>query len=308
MRGWGRRRLIAVGILVVGLLIVLFTVRRDPEPISMLLQGERYLNAAREARADLDAPETFAAASLKVVAAREAMRGQFRRPAFFRDYDATRRLLGEGHRLIAQSMEESRENLADRMTTLHAEIQEVRTDAEEIRSLLLYLPPKHQDALKHVVNAESRTWAAEAKLTSEEIRDALENMRIAHSEIGIALQEIRKLLLDYLSRRDRWNRDLQETLAWTEQRGRVAVVIDKLNHKLHVVRQGRSVRSYPVELGPGWLYRKLREGDKATPEGRYKVQRKKSVGQTRYYKALLLDYPNEQDTERFERLRERGSL
>lgn len=308
MRGWGRRRLIAVGILVAGLLIVLFTVRRDPEPIPMLLQGERYLNLAREARADLDAPEAFAAASLKVEAAREAMRGQFRRPAFMRDYDDTRRLLGDAHRLIARSMEESRESFADRMTKLHEEIRQIRTDAEEIRSLLLYLPPNHQAALRHVVTAESRTWAAEAKLTSEEIRDATENMRIAHAEVGLALQDVRNLLLDYLSRRDRWNRNLQETLTWTEKRGRVAVVIDKLNHKLHIVRQGRSVRSYPVELGPGWLQQKLQEGDKATPEGRYKVQRKKSNGQTRYYKALLLDYPNEQDTERFERLRERGVL
>jgi hypothetical protein len=308
MRVRGRGRLIAIGVLVAGLLVVLFTVRRDPEPIPMLLQGERYLNLARETRADLDAPETFAAASLKVEAAREAMRGQFRRPAFLRDYDETRRLLGEAHRLIARSMEESRESFADRMAQLRGEIEIIRAEAEEVRALLLHLPPNHQEALRHVVSAESRTWAAEAKLTSEEVRDALENMRLARSEISLALQDVRSLLLDFLARRDKWDRDLQHTLTWTERRGRVAVVVDKLNHKLHVVRQGRSVRSYPVEFGPRWLERKLHEGDTATPEGRYKVVRKKSGGQTRYYKALLLDYPNDVDTERFRSLRERGML
>jgi murein L,D-transpeptidase YafK len=80
------------------------------------------------------------------------------------------------------------------------------------------------------------------------------------------------------------------------------VVVDKLNHRVHLVRGGRTIRSYAAEFGPNWMDRKVREGDEATPEGRYRVIRKKSRGQTRFYKALLLDYPNEQDSARFRRL------
>jgi murein L,D-transpeptidase YafK len=79
-------------------------------------------------------------------------------------------------------------------------------------------------------------------------------------------------------------------------------VVDKLNHKVHLVRGGKSVRTYPAEFGPRWMDRKIREGDQATPEGCYRVTRKKSGGQTRYHKALLLDYPNDEDSARFRRL------
>jgi hypothetical protein len=301
-------RWIGAVLLCLAILVVGFTVHRDPEPVELLLQGERYLNLARESAADLDAPVTFEAASQKLEEARITMRRQFQRPAFFRSYDSTRRLLGEAHRLIAQAIEESRATVADREATLRREIEEIRAEAKEVRALLLRLPPNHQEALRHVVSAESRTWAAEAKLTSEEMRDALENMRVARSELNLALQDVRKLLLGFFSRRNHWTSDLRETLSWTQGRGRVALVVDKLNHALHVVRGGRSVKTYPAEFGPGWLQQKNREGDNATPEGHYKVIRKKSRGQTRYYKALLLDYPNGRDTSRFERLRERGVL
>jgi murein L,D-transpeptidase YafK len=46
----------------------------------------------------------------------------------------------------------------------------------------------------------------------------------------------------------------------------------------------------------------------ATPEGMYKVTRKLEGSKTKYYKALLLDYPNEEDKARFREEIENGSL
>jgi lipoprotein-anchoring transpeptidase ErfK/SrfK len=140
------------------------------------------------------------------------------------------------------------------------------------------------------------------------MRDALENMRMARTELNLAFQDVRNLLQGFFGRRRQWSGDLEATLSWTQKRGRVALVVDKLNHTLHIVRGGRSVKAYPAEFGPGWLQQKNREGDNATPEGRYEVVRKMSRGQTLYYKAVLLDYPNARDTARFERLRASGAL
>ena len=41
------------------------------------------------------------------------------------------------------------------------------------------------------------------------------------------------------------------------------------------------------------------EGDKATPEGAYKLIRKKENGESKYHKAFLLNYPNDEDKSRF---------
>jgi hypothetical protein len=289
-------------------LLVLFTVRRDPEPAGELLAAEQYLNLAREQRADLDAPATFGEAATRLREARQSMQRQFARPAFLRSYEETREILVEARALVTAALAEARDTLADRRHQLREEIRRLRREAAGIRVVLQNLPSEHPDALHHVVVAESRIRAAEMRLTAEESIGALDSMGLARSELNLALQDIRGLLLDFLSRRDEWLQDLNKTLDWTRSRNRPAVVVDKLNHRLHLVRDGRSVRAYPAELGPHWMDRKVREGDQATPEGSYQVIRKKSAGQTRYHKALLLDYPNREDSARFHRLVEEGAL
>jgi murein L,D-transpeptidase YafK len=46
----------------------------------------------------------------------------------------------------------------------------------------------------------------------------------------------------------------------------------------------------------------------ATPEGMYKIAQKFDGSKTKYYKALLLDYPNEEDKEKFRSEIQHGSL
>jgi len=306
-RGW-RTVLVVLPVFVLAALAVLFTVRRDPEPTTALLAAEQYLNLAREYRVDLDAPASFEKAVAKLREARLAMDRQYSRPPFIRSYDETSKILIEARRLITVALAEARDTVAARQEAVWGEIRQVRAEAAEIRLLLRNLPPQYQDALRHVVSAESRTWAAEARATSKGSRDAIDNMRMARSDLNLALREIRGLLLDFLERRADWSTDIRETVAWSRSGQRRALVVDKLNHRVHLLQGGRTVRTYPAELGPGWIDRKVREGDRATPEGRYRVVRKKSAGQTRYHKALLLDYPNGEDAARFRRLVRAGML
>ncbi|HEY3496324.1 MAG TPA: L,D-transpeptidase family protein, partial [Polyangiaceae bacterium] len=71
---------------------------------------------------------------------------------------------------------------------------------------------------------------------------------------------------------------------------------------------GRLAESYSVDLGSNVLDRKVAAGDQATPEGRYRIVRRLDEGESRYYKALLLDYPNEADRRRLEEHRESGAV
>ena len=53
---------------------------------------------------------------------------------------------------------------------------------------------------------------------------------------------------------------------------------------------------------------KLSIGDSATPEGVYRVTAKKNNGKTKYYKALLLNYPNERDKQKYNKAIKDGVL
>jgi murein L,D-transpeptidase YafK len=61
-------------------------------------------------------------------------------------------------------------------------------------------------------------------------------------------------------------------------------------------------------MGANSLAQKYREGDMATPEGRYRVRQIKDRGQTRYYRALLLDYPTREDLRRIEAAKKAGAI
>lgn len=87
-----------------------------------------------------------------------------------------------------------------------------------------------------------------------------------------------------------------------------AIVVDKFGRKLYLYDAGKLRLTFDVELGSGALARKLHQGDGATPEGRYRVREVRGPASTKYYRALLLDYPNEEDWKRFREARKRGEL
>jgi L,D-peptidoglycan transpeptidase YkuD (ErfK/YbiS/YcfS/YnhG family) len=96
-----------------------------------------------------------------------------------------------------------------------------------------------------------------------------------------------------------WRAWAEETVAASKSSGRTAIVVDKLGRRLKVYDAGRLVATFHAELGVNGLKEKRHAGDKATPEGRYRITEARQNGATRYYKALLLDYPNVHDRARF---------
>lgn len=106
----------------------------------------------------------------------------------------------------------------------------------------------------------------------------------------------------------RWQDWVEATISESRKRGRRALVADKRQRRLDVYEHGRLVASFTMELGANGLSPKRHSGDRATPEGRYKVVQIKNTGQTKYYKALLIDYPNGEDLQRYWGLRREGAI
>jgi hypothetical protein len=104
-----------------------------------------------------------------------------------------------------------------------------------------------------------------------------------------------------------WRHWVQETVAESRQKRTYAVIIDKSAHKTYLLQSGKLLHSYDCELGYNSARHKLFAGDGATPEGKYQVVAMKSRG-SKYYKALLLDYPNQLDRKRFEENKKKGII
>lgn len=96
----------------------------------------------------------------------------------------------------------------------------------------------------------------------------------------------------------KFNNWIDKTINESKQKNSNAIIINKSDCALYIVQRGKVKYKYPVELGPNPYDDKKVEGDGCTPEGMYKVDKKLSVGQTDFYKAFLLDYPNQEDKKR----------
>jgi hypothetical protein len=106
----------------------------------------------------------------------------------------------------------------------------------------------------------------------------------------------------------RWRKWTRSGIAESRRTGKAALLVDKRAQMAMLWVKGKPARGFEVELGYNGLERKLRSGDGATPEGLYHVTRKKGRGETKYYKALLLDYPNAEDQRRFREAKANGVL
>ncbi len=84
------------------------------------------------------------------------------------------------------------------------------------------------------------------------------------------------------------------------------IIIDKSDYELKVYDEEGWYATYPIVFGSKDLSDKMREGDKKTPDGKFKIIQKKIHPKWSY--ELLLDYPNEISVQRFNERKQRGVL
>ena len=106
----------------------------------------------------------------------------------------------------------------------------------------------------------------------------------------------------------RWQQMAKETIEWSRRHHTSAIIVSKADRVLTLYKNGQKVLAYDVKLGFNGIREKRYQGDGATPEGRYRIAGKRGQGQTQFYRALLLDYPNEEDRRRFQSARKTGLI
>ncbi|MGQ0812220.1 MAG: L,D-transpeptidase family protein [Nitrospiraceae bacterium] len=105
-----------------------------------------------------------------------------------------------------------------------------------------------------------------------------------------------------------WKEMVQRTIDWSRTNHTTAIVVNKADRKLVLYRNGHKAHTYPVSLGYNGILEKRYQGDGATPEGQYRITRKRGQGQTQFYRALVIDYPNAEDRRRFGAARKSGDI
>ena len=106
----------------------------------------------------------------------------------------------------------------------------------------------------------------------------------------------------------RYNKWVEQTIKESEQQKSFAIIINKADYKLLLIKDGKFHSQYNIELGFNPIDDKHKEGDGCTPEGLYEVIAKKDRSQTIFYRALLIDYPSQKDLKEFKELKKKGTV
>jgi lipoprotein-anchoring transpeptidase ErfK/SrfK len=109
----------------------------------------------------------------------------------------------------------------------------------------------------------------------------------------------RTMLENYFKSLPKWRSDVNKAIEQSASQNTPLIVVNKMEHSCLLYVGGSIKRKFDVEFGPNWIGDKNYRGDKATPEGTYRITHKKDQRRTSYHKSLALNYPNEEDRARF---------
>jgi L,D-peptidoglycan transpeptidase YkuD (ErfK/YbiS/YcfS/YnhG family) len=229
------------------------------------------------------------------------------RLGWFRNYDRVRGdteaalTLGRG---LFERLESFKKERAD---FLGEEAGSVRARIKTLDEITLSLGERGEGR-QGIIQAGIFLREAEAALERGAFDSAREGILKARNTLRGAEDAILVHIGRYLDKEELgvWKKWIEETVAESKRSGRLAIIVSKLERRLTVYRNGLPLRSYAVGLGINGLLTKTRSGDNATPEGKYRVVGKNPRSQ--YHKALLINYPNEDDRKRFARAQREGSV
>ncbi len=211
--------------------------------------------------------------------------------------------------------------IANAQNALKNSIQRKKEFRKEIENSLPILRKKIAfiKAAKEKMPVNHSVWTkfTPVILKMEEIESAFKRNDLFSSQKNLksltaSVNEIEKqtvsLLSNYFSSYPSWLRLDAEMRQRSKTNGSTSILIEKFSKKCIVYKSGKKIREFNIELGINWLGNKIQQGDRATPEGRYSITSKKSGRGTIYHKALLINFPNSADTQRFNSQKANGII
>lgn len=154
---------------------------------------------------------------------------------------------------------------------------------------------------------KTRFLEAQIEYKKNDFQQAAKLATKASESISQAEKSAHVKLIDFYKDYPIWEKNTK--LAYNlSKRGQTVVLVDKIKSTLIIIKGGKDFKTFQAEFGTSWMGDKMHAGDKATPEGIYKVTQKKSGSGTKYYKALLINYPNNEDQKRYDKMVKSGEI
>jgi tetratricopeptide (TPR) repeat protein len=292
--------------LIITAVAVLFGCSEPPVPPEFntsVLQDQELWRAG----APLYAPNEYDDYLESLKLSQELLARERSRFVWFRDYEPARQtirqVLLKGDSLLAlvnESKSQRQSEIGTNIDDLQKRIRRLRGLAESVKDRRL--------AARRLMKAEVLVDEASALSRTGSYQEAESRLEQAAVEVNAVVRAVIPLVKRYADREQiaYWRRLFNEGVAQSKKSGGYLIVVNKIDSELTLYRNGVALKTYPAGLGFNFLSDKLYSGDKATPEGNYRIIKK--VPGSQFFRGLLLDYPNAEDQKRFARAKREGLI
>ncbi|MDP4223166.1 MAG: L,D-transpeptidase family protein [Bacteroidota bacterium] len=289
-------------------LVIYFLIRFTPKPPKEEMEDARIaLSEAASSNADTYSRNIYREAKDLYDSAMRKWQAENKRFLYFRNYDTVTYLAKQSEKKAFQAAKISRNNVSDLSITLKQKIDTLNKIVDRINKLFAAYPLS-SEVRKNISKGEILLNESRVAYNKGEYiqtrRKLSESDRLLTSSYEIATTSLK----EYFTRYPVWKKWADNTIRESRQNQTYSIIIDKYSRKCDVYYGGIKKFEYTVELGRNWVGDKRVKGDKATPEGMYRIIKKFGSNKTKYHKALLINYPNDADLDEFKQEIAKGTL
>lgn len=309
MRGALIKKLIYIILISVflGFLGWLFIALVPEPPLTELEMASNAVARARDNNSVIYSAKLFREAQSYYDSAMTSWRTENGRFILFRDYERVKMFAALSQKKAAEATKNTIARANGMRLSLETEITRLNAEIDAFEKVFLSLPLRQETVKKH---ARGKLLLREAEIDLEKGQYVSGNVKVteANEYITSSYTYARKILEDYYTDYNRWQELVKATVNESRSTGSYVIVVEKIPGLCHLYHAGKKKYTFEAEFGSNWIGDKTNRGDMATPEGRYEVTKKLSGASTKYHKALLINYPNQQDIEEFNYRVQNGHL
>ncbi len=226
---------------------------------------------------------------------------------FTRDYNRIRKYASLSAEYAERARNRTIAQNSGQKVRLREKLDDLNNEIDDFNSVYTMIPLPHTVSLEY---SRGNMFYTEAEQHFADGQNILCEKKILDAGISIynAYRKTIDYLKDYFEGYPEWQQWAWSTIDSSITRESSVIIIDKFSRDLYIYLNGTLIKRYKVELGPNWIGDKRQEGDMATPEGFYFVKEKLDSRKTKFYKALLINYPNKKDLENFNQEMQNGTI
>ena len=253
------------------------------------------------------APAEYASYKTALRKAKDLIIKEESRLGWFRKYEPAqaeyKNVLAEGERILKLIAERK----AEKSSSVEAKLQLYSGKIENIERLSSLINEGNL-ARRNLTRADILIREARSLYEKGKYVEAEAKLGHAPGYLSAAEDAVSPILNRFVDKGQvaAWRRWVEDTVADSKATGGYAIVVSKADRSLMLYKAGRPLRTYGVGIGRNGSLDKLHAGDGATPEGKYRITKK--MPRSKYYKALLINYPNDEDRRRFAEAKRKGLI